>query len=136
MSDALYRYECVIAPHLLVPPALQDLITLRSANVYVRNSQDPDLLKKMSIDRGTAEYEMLDWDDSIPPHRRQDYAARQQRWQPITTENVLVSEYKIKWVYPYRHLISKGNIAIWKMYHLVRSPDPSNLPSPPKEWLM
>ena len=47
MSDALYRYECVIAPHLLVPPALQDLITLRSANVYVRNSQDPDLLKKM-----------------------------------------------------------------------------------------
>lgn len=96
----------------------------------------PRPFKKMSIDRGTAEYEMLDWDDSIPPHRRQDYAARQQRWQPITTENVLVSEYKIKWVYPYRHLISKGNIAIWKMYHLVRSPDPSNLPSPPKEWLM
>ena len=79
---------------------------------------------------------MLDWDDSIPPHRRQDYAARQQCWQPNTPENVLVSEYKIKWVYPYRHLVSKGNVSIWKMYNLVRSPDPSNLPSPPKEWLM
>ena len=43
MSDALYRYECVIAPHLLVPPALQDLITLRSANVYVRNSRNVDI---------------------------------------------------------------------------------------------
>ncbi len=128
MSDALYRYECVIAPHLLVPPALQDLITLRSANVYVRNSQDPDLLKKMS-----ARYEMLDWDDSIQPHRRQDYAARQRQWRPITSYADLLNN---KCIYPYHILVSKGNVPIWKMYHLVRSPNPSNLPSPPKEWLM
>ena len=79
---------------------------------------------------------MLDWANSIPPHRRQDYTVQQQRLELAVTEDILVSEYKIKWVYPYRHLVSKGNVPIWKMYHLVCSPDPSNLPSPPKEWLM